>query len=497
MPSLAGFTRIPVKAKDLILSEAVLNKAIQGSISKGANEGLRGEDPQYAFSEEFSVTLSRTKRGDQLALTALSVSSMIWINLELWTFQRSGFADRAKYVDEFLILLRDTFYKINITSQTIAENLEVLEMMKGNPTASLTESTDLAALLQADGITLRQQVDSLDILNDAVRYANTLEVNPPLLQKLNVALEGGDLTVDSVKVLQEFFSKIDSGVVKWFEKDTVDILKPLFATDDIMGINAALKNADEIIAATINIASDIFQATTPDFLGKTTKAGGEIIEGLSDKAATIKNNAAILNKQGVGLRDAAKTSRAITQSASTAGKGLAKFFLVDTVWWLVTLGVDVGLNPFLDEEDQKIPFLSDIPWIGTLFDFSDKAGSSPVGDLFLVPLFNLVLKAFGIEEEVETLYEVFVTGLIAASQAPVIGDAMLIILNTLVEINVDVEVDLAFGVTDFEGRLPLLRIQDPLRILEVFLYAIVAKVVFKAWVQPAIGFFTKQTTLSA
>ena len=497
MPSLAGFTRIPVKAQDLLLSEAVLNKAIQGSISKGASEGLRGEDPQYALSEEFSVTLSRTRRGDQLAITALSVSSMIWINLEIWTFQRSGFADRAKYIDDFLILLRDTFRKINITSQTIATNLEVLEMMKGNPTAALTESTELAAQLQAEGVTLRQQVDSLDTLNQAVRYANTLEVNPPLLQKLNVALEGGDLTVDSVRVLQEFFEKIDSGVIKWFEKDTVDILKPLFATDDIMGIDAALKNADEIIAATLNIASDIFQATTPDFLGKTSKTGGEIIEGLSEKAATIKNNATILNKQGVGIQGAAKSSRAITKTASLAGKGIAKFFLVDTVWWLVTLAVDVGLNPFLDEEDQKIPYLSDIPWVGTLFDFSDKAGSSPLGDLFLVPLFNNVLKLFGIEDEAETLYDVFVTGLIAATQAPVIGDAMIIILNTLVEINVDVEVDLAFGVTEFEGRLPLLRIQDPLRILEVFLYAIVAKIVFNAWVQPAIGFFTKQTAISA
>ena len=36
--------------------------------------------------------------------------------------------------------------------------------------------------------------------------------------------------------------------------------------------------------------------------------------------------------------------------------------------------------------------------------------------------------------------------------------------------------------------------QDPLKVLEVFTYAIVAKIVFNAWIRPTFGFFVKQVS---
>lgn len=490
MPLLSGFLATPVLAKDLVANIAT-SRALQGSLSKGTAEGLRGEDPQYALNEEFSVELSRKKAGDRLVIGTFATSSIIWCSLEFWTIQQAGFALRAKYVDDFLKLLRQQYYKVNITSQGIIANLEELEKLKGSSNTA-READLIASALQADGITLRQQVDDIDVLWDAIQYQNTLEVNPPLLQKLNVALESGDLSVDGTKALQGFFQQIQTGNMKWFEKDTINILKPLFATDDIMGLQAALKNSDEIISSTLRLAQKLY-AVDAGFNVST------VIDDLIDDAATIKNNSAVLGKQGINLVETAKESRKISKAASLAGKGVSKFFLIDTAWWLVSLGVDVGWNAFgTDEEDQKIPFFSDIPYLGTLFDFSDKAGSSPLGDLIIVPALNKVLELLGVEQEVQTLYEVFLTSLLAATQAPVIGDAMLIMLNFLIEINVESTVDLAFGLQEFEyGGLPFLRVQDPLRILEVFVYACVAKIVFKAWVMPSVAFFQRQLGYAA
>ena len=490
MPLLSGAMAVPVLSKDIVARIAT-SRALQGSLSKGTAEGLRGEDPQYALNEEFSVELSRKKAGDRLVIGTFATSSIIWCSLEFWTIQQAGFATRAQFVDDFLKLLNQQYRKVNITAQAIISNLDDLEKLKGMSNTS-READLIASALQADGITLRQQVDDIDVLWDAIQYQNTLEVNPPLLQKLNVALESGDLTVDGTKALQAFFTQIQTGNMKWFEKDTINILKPLFATDDIMGLQAALKNSDEIISSTLQLAQKLYQVDA-GFNVST------VIDDLIADGQTIRNNSAVLSKQGINLVETAKESRKITQAASLAGKGISKFFLIDTAWWLVSLGVDIGWNAFgTDEEDQRIPFFADIPYVGTLFDFSDKAGSSPLGDLIIVPLINGVLDLLGVEQEVQTLYEVFLTALLAASQAPVIGDAMLIMLNFLIEINVESTVDLAFGVSEFDfGGQPFMRAQDPLRILEVFSYAIVAKIVFNAWVRPAFAFFTKQFEATA
>lgn len=493
MPLLSGFLATPVLAKDLVANIAT-SRALQGSLSKGTAEGLRGEDPQYALNEEFSVELSRKKAGDRLVIGTFATSSIIWCSLEFWTIQQAGFATRAQFVDDFLKLLYEQYRKVNITSQAIISNLEDLEKLRGQGQTPMTsrQADLIASAIQADGITLRQQVDDIDVLWDAIQYQNTLEVNPPLLNKLNVALESGDLTVDGTKALQGFFTQIQTGNMKWFEKDTINILKPLFATDDIMGLQAILKNSDEIISSTLQLAQKLYQL-------EDGFVQFSVLDDLIADGATIRNNASVLSKQGINLVDTAKESRKITDAASAAGKGVSKFFLIDTAWWLVSLGVDIGWNAFgTDEEDQKIPFFSDLPYVGTLFDFSDKAGSSPLGDLIIVPLINSVLDLLGVEQEVQTLYEVFLTALLAASQAPVIGDAMKIVLNLLIEINVESTVDLAFGLQEFEyGGLPFMRVQDPLRILEVFIYACVAKIVFKAWVMPSVAFFQKQLGYAA
>ena len=60
MPLLNGLASIPVKTASIVGAIGT-SRALQGSLSKGTAEGLRGQDPQYALNEEFSVELSRTK----------------------------------------------------------------------------------------------------------------------------------------------------------------------------------------------------------------------------------------------------------------------------------------------------------------------------------------------------------------------------------------------------------------------------------------------------
>lgn len=162
---------------------------------------------------------------------------------------------------------------------------------------------------------------------------------------------------------------------------------------------------------------------------------------------------------------------------------------VDTVWWVATSALDLGLNYLgIDEEDQKIPILSDIPVVGALFDLSDSVGSSFV-DLIISPILDGIIGLFSAEDEVQILTDALFGIITSAALNPTITPFIIAVLDFYIEdVKIDFSIPASFEISTIEGEFSFdyfgLR-PDPLDVLILWLYAIVGKIVFKAWVRPA------------
>lgn len=162
---------------------------------------------------------------------------------------------------------------------------------------------------------------------------------------------------------------------------------------------------------------------------------------------------------------------------------------VDTVWWVATSALDLGLNYLgIDEEDQKIPILSDIPVVGALFDLSDSVGSSFV-DLIISPILDGIIGLFSVEDEVQILTDALFGIITSAALNPTITPFIIAVLDFYIEdVKIDFSIPASFEISTIEGEFSFdyfgLR-PDPLDVLILWLYAIVGKIVFKAWVRPA------------
>ena len=178
-------------------------------------------------------------------------------------------------------------------------------------------------------------------------------------------------------------------------------------------------------------------------------------------------------------------------AGKVAGRVLGAVLWVDTVWWLGTSALDLGLNYLgIDEENQRIPILADIPFIGGLYDLSDSVGSSAV-DLFIGAVLDGVIGLFSAEDEVQALVDSLWVIITSAALNPTIAPFIIAVLDFYIddvgfEFTVPASFDLDF---DFEGELDLLGFfrPEPLDILIVWFYAIVLKITFEAWILPVVN----------
>ena len=179
------------------------------------------------------------------------------------------------------------------------------------------------------------------------------------------------------------------------------------------------------------------------------------------------------------------TSTGLARVGTAAKIAGGKILLVDTVIWAVTMGIDLGLNLFMSEEQQ-----ANLPIIGFLFEGS---GWSPIGEALEWVIVSVGEAILG-EENVQTLKEIFTTAILAAAQAPLIEDALEIILQFYVnEIDVEMLAPLNFDGFDFNleefpfNPLRLIR-ADPIVILEWAVYLIVIKLVVNQWLRPMVRY---------
>ena len=243
---------------------------------------------------------------------------------------------------------------------------------------------------------------------------------------------------------------------------------------------SGIRTADISMINTIdNFAIQSTEAVT-DTIKRSTSLGDDLAKQV--KLAATKAD------------DVIKTGAKI--GGSVVGRFVSAALLVDGIYWAATATVDVVWNFFgTAEKDQKIPFLSDIPYIGRLFDFgTDKLGASVVDDFIITPVLNWIFKGFLPDEVEANLVDAAWIIILGASQNDTLADFVENVLEFYVdEINADFEVPTGWG-GEQDATLPLMNLipQEPLIILQVMAYAIIAKIVFRAWVVPSAAYFMRQ-----
>ena len=243
---------------------------------------------------------------------------------------------------------------------------------------------------------------------------------------------------------------------------------------------SGIRTADISMINTIdNFAIQSTEAVT-DTIKRSTSLGDDLAKQV--KLAATKAD------------DVIKTGAKI--GGSVVGRFVSAALLVDGIYWAATATVDVVWNFFgTAEKDQKIPFLSDIPYIGRLFDFgTDKLGASVVDDFIITPVLNWIFKGFLPDEVEANLVDAAWIIILGASQNDTLADFVENVLEFYVdEINADFEVPTGWG-GEQDATLPLMNLipQEPLIILQFMAYAIIAKIVFRAWVVPSAAYFMRQ-----
>ena len=267
-------------------------------------------------------------------------------------------------------------------------------------------------------------------------------------------------------------------------KETLDLIDTL--SDPLIDPETLLKgeNSDEVKILYETLFNRPAEKGSMFNASKFVSSIDETIEGGSRIAFALASS-----QTDEVLEVMIKKARPI--AGKVAGRVLGAVLWVDTVWWLGTSALDLGLNYLgIDEENQRIPILADIPFIGGLFDLSDSVGSSAV-DLFIGAVLDGVIGLFSAEDEVQALVDSLWLIITSAALNPTIAPFIIAVLDFYIddvgfEFTVPASFDLDF---DFEGELDLLGFfrPEPLDILIVWFYAIVLKITFKAWILPVVN----------
>tara|TARA_R110002096_G_scaffold21107_1_gene69007 strand:+ start:9223 stop:10407 length:1185 start_codon:yes stop_codon:yes gene_type:complete len=257
-------------------------------------------------------------------------------------------------------------------------------------------------------------------------------------------------------------------------------LQPLDSSDEVKAIYETLFNKPAKSGSMFNAST--FTSAIDDVVKTSSKTGIAIAIGQTDEA----------------LEAMIKKARPIAGKA--VGRLVGGILWVDTVWWLATSVIDLGLNFIgIDEENQRIPILSDIPIIGSLFDLSDSTGSSIV-DIALTPLLDGIFSLFSLEDEVQTLTNSLWSIIMSAALSPSLLPFTIALLDFYVEsVSIEIQVPATFNISETKTDLSFdvfgIR-PEPLDILVAWLYLITGKIVFKAWIRPAFNLLASRITSS-
>lgn len=215
------------------------------------------------------------------------------------------------------------------------------------------------------------------------------------------------------------------------------------------------------------------------------------LTGSVDEAFKVGSRSAVLlASESVEEGIEAMVKKAVPLASRGAVRIVGAVLWIDTVYWLGTSALDVGLNYLgVPEEAQRIPFLADIPGVGALFDFSDGLGASAV-DLVLTPILEGVFSLLGLNDVKESAVEALWSLILSAALNPTITPFILAVLDFYIDdVEISFTLDALFPINgvnlDFDVDFWKVFRPEPIDILVLWLYAVVGKIVFKAWVLPA------------
>ena len=458
-------------------SNATLNAIVKGS----ADQASRG-DVDVTVEEQFTASIDVNE--PRLIGTA-AIGGSVYGMITLRFYRKLQLANR-------LALASDLIARVAKSTKVIETRMILIagigdDIQKG---MSVTEYelkirtlTTQNALIQAE----RRQMDAFVLMLEGLNDVNVEQI-----------VRQNKLTATTRKELTAVRSLITASNVKGLTDTELGALKQLFDPKDALGMKTTLNSLASYLDTldTAIRSSQVVQNSASGLLTQrpggataripssaTIKAMGMKIQGV--ESFNVSQTASALTENGLDKRisniSQASDDLAKLSKGSIVGRVAGKALLVDSIIWGVSLGIDLSLNLFLTEKQQ-----GDIPIIGFLF---KGAGWSPIGAVI-----EGVIDFFVEPETKQTLFDIFLATLVAASQVELLEDAVLMILNFYIdEVSGELLVPLEFGQDiNQDGGLLTLMSADPLRILELFTYAIIAKIVVKAWIMPSVGFLGRQ-----
>jgi len=266
-------------------------------------------------------------------------------------------------------------------------------------------------------------------------------------------------------LLDGFTSKINPMNISQFT-DEATKSKMLLTQDAVQGFANGTKNVilnvDDVAATLKTTTDDVIKMTDGFFTRQFTRL-------------TQGTTYAALRVSGVPKATSSGIATKVGKGATLFGRVLGTILVVDTAIWVATGLFDLA---FVDE-DTDTGYLAE-NW-----------GFSPIGYL-VEEAFNFFIP----ESAQEALLQSFQAMLVAALNSETFGGMVQTVVGWYInEINITVVPVAFYEPQTIELGFPLGGIAkaDPLAILEVALYATVAKIIFTQWVQPAFNYFVKQT----
>jgi len=479
--------RYGAKLADLARGDKLANPIIAKSLAAGA--AAIGADRHYTvLGEDFTVELNQTPKKWVSSLTdpVNAIFSTIYAGSIYHFSEKLNIQQRALNVARALDVFSQEAVVLDATLAQIDSDIKVLGTLddlgdmrryQGRITARALKAQRLTRAMEnnINALLYLGKAGSDDILLETLREAN-LEDN-----------------VDDLKVWQSWVDNPPKGIIN---DEMLGLLNQLADPDDLMGIKSAVEKSkvlnDDIIQFLTRVErfaddADALLKNPPknlssvDELGKALgKLGQGEVGGFFTRTSKEIKNVSVTMKN---IASASADARKLGQRASFTAKTVGRFFFWDTAYWVVTLGVDIALNPFLPEDKQRIPYLADLPLIGGLFDVSESAGTSPL-NLVIDWAIGGIIDWFVPDSIAESFYNLL-NGAVDSEDLAVWYFAVITFFYdlqidiTLENLTIETPQDLTFDV-----GFPIPRI-DPLDVLAYIAVGCIVKVVFKGWVVPA------------
>jgi len=306
-----------------------------------------------------------------------------------------------------------------ITLNNAKEDAQIIEelLMMGSETQDLSKSSMFNKRVVSGDFMTPTIIEALDNIPDFDR----IKYEKALKEIVDANLFFTDKTS---KVERELFSLV-------------------FDADDLLGFRYALREQisaiDKFLKSSDTLAADIVeQSELPKYDGsEMTDEGKYLNKSYKDSKKTLANldevNDSLNNAIDDYIRQQGKdpdTGKFLSKKAAVrgatgfAGRALGYALWIDGIIWVGTVAIDLGLNLFMDEDEQGF--------------FSDRAGFSFVDEFVIVPLLDWI---FGEEEVQEFLVETLIN--IAESSDTLTGVIYGVIFwfvesyNAKVDLNVD------------------------------------------------------------